>query len=108
VRHTGDYSKLPEGFWKKRAERVKLRAHASEKTSFTAFREITCSGDKLPLGVVAKGKTTPMEAKFGPHPGIIMKDVQSGWATKNLIVGYLQWLHTEISDRHASIFILDV
>jgi hypothetical protein len=37
-------------------ETVELRAHTSEKTLFTAFGGIICSGDKLPLWIVAKGK----------------------------------------------------
>jgi hypothetical protein len=36
---------------------VKLRSYKNENTSFAAFGAITCSGDKLPLWVIAKGKT---------------------------------------------------
>jgi hypothetical protein len=85
-----------------------LRWHMSEETSFTAFGRIACSGDKLPLWVVAKGRATRTEAKFGPHPGIIMKHTESGWATENLTVEYLQGLHTEIADRRPYVLILDV
>jgi hypothetical protein len=72
-------------------ETVKLCSHQSEKTSFTAFGGITCSGDELPLWVIAKGKTKRSETKFGSHPGIISTHAESGWATANLIVEYRQW-----------------
>jgi hypothetical protein len=49
-------------------ERVKLWSHKSEKTSFTAFGGISCSGEKLPLCVISKRKTERSEAKFGSHP----------------------------------------
>jgi hypothetical protein len=71
-------------------ETVKLQSHKSEKTSFTALRGIACSEDKLPLWVIAKGKTKRSEAKFGYHPDILIKHTESGWATENLIIEYLQ------------------
>jgi hypothetical protein len=74
---------------KKGKETVKLRPHKSGKTLFTAFGAITCSGDKLSLPVIAKGKTKCSEAKFGSHPGIIIKRAESDWATENPIVEYL-------------------
>jgi hypothetical protein len=58
-------------------ETVKLRSHTSQETSLAAFGGITCNGDKLPLWVVAKGKTTQMKVKFDPHPGIIMRHTEN-------------------------------
>jgi hypothetical protein len=69
----------------KGAETVKLRAPTSEKTSFTAFGTISASGQKLPIWVLAKGKTPRPEPKFGAHPGVILQHTDSGWATENLI-----------------------
>jgi hypothetical protein len=79
---------------------VTLRSYKSEKTLFTAFGAITYNGDKLPLWVIAKGKTKRSEAKFGCHPGIIIKHAESDWATENLIVEYPQWLYAEIARGH--------
>jgi hypothetical protein len=89
-------------------ETVKLRLHMNEKKSSPVFGGIACSGGKLLLWVLAKGKTTQTETKFGPQPGLIMKHTESGWATQDLIVEYLQWLHTGIADRHPCVLILDV
>jgi hypothetical protein len=87
---------------------VKLCSHQSEKTSFTAFGGITCSGDKLPLWVIAKGKTERSEAKFGSHPGIIIKHAESGGATENRIVEDLHCLHAEMAAGLPYALILDV
>jgi hypothetical protein len=88
-------------------ETVKLRSHESVKTSFTAFGPIVCSGDKLPLWVIAKGEAQLSEAKFESHPEIIIKHAESIWATENLIIEYLQWLHAEIAGGHPWTLILD-
>jgi hypothetical protein len=65
-------------------------------------------GDKLPLWVIAKGKTKRSEAKSGSHPGIIIKHAESGWAAENPIVAYLQWLLAEVARDHPCALILDV
>jgi hypothetical protein len=92
----------------KEAETGKLQSHQSKKTSFIAFGGIPCSGDKLPLWVIAKGKTGRSEAKFGSHPGIIIKHGENGWATENLIIECVQWFHTEIAGGQPCALILDV
>jgi hypothetical protein len=56
----------------------------------------------------AKGKKPRTEAEFGPHPGITVKHAENGWEAENLIVEYLQWLHTEIADIRPCVLILDV
>jgi hypothetical protein len=47
-------------------------------------------------------------AKFGPHPGVITKHAEGGWAIENVIVEYLQWFHTEIAGGQPCALILDV
>jgi hypothetical protein len=89
-------------------ETVKLRANRSEKTAFTAFGGITCSGEKLPFSIIAKGKTTRSEMKLGSHPGLVIKHAESGGATKNLIIEYSRWLHTEIASGNPCLLIVDV
>jgi hypothetical protein len=92
----------------KGAETVKLQAAVSEKTSFAALGAISVAGSKLPLWVVAKGTTQRCEEKFGHHPEVIFRHTNKGWATENLIVGSLEWLHREIADGLPCILIMDV
>jgi hypothetical protein len=92
----------------KGAETVKLLARTSEKTSFTALGTISASGQKLPLWVLAKGKTPRLERKFGAHPGVILRHTDSGWATENLISSYIEWLHRDIAQGYPAALILDV
>jgi hypothetical protein len=49
---------MDETCWRLYEARMRiLKEKGKKKTSFTAFRWITCSGDKFPLCVIAKGKT---------------------------------------------------
>jgi hypothetical protein len=57
-----------------------------EKTSFTALGDISCAGEKLPLWVLAKGRTGHCERKSGPHRKVILQHSESGWATENGII----------------------
>jgi hypothetical protein len=49
------------------------------------------------LWQIAKGKTKHSALKSGFHPRIIIKHAESGWATENSIVDYLQWIHAEMA-----------
>jgi hypothetical protein len=69
---------------------VKLRSHKNEKTLFIAFGGIACTGDKLSLWMIAKGKATPNEGKFGSDPRITIKYAKGGWATESPVVEYFQ------------------
>jgi hypothetical protein len=89
-------------------ETVKLRSKQNKEPSFTASEGIRCSGNKLSLWVIAKGKTARMEARFGTHPQVIMKYPESGWPTNNLIVQDLHWLQTETADGCPCLLILDL
>jgi hypothetical protein len=84
----------------KEKKALKSWSHQNGKTSFTAFGAIAFSGDKLPLWVIAKGKTKRSEAKFNSDPGIIIKHAESGWATENLVDEYLQWLYADIAEAN--------
>jgi hypothetical protein len=61
----------------------------------------------LLLSAIAKRKTKRSEAKFGSDSGTIIKQAESGWATENFIVEYLQWTHTEIAGGQPCALILD-
>jgi hypothetical protein len=92
----------------KGAETVKLRAPKSKKTSFSALGAISTSGQRLPLWVLAKGKTPRSERKFGAHPGFILQHTDSGWATENLISNCIEWLHCDIDQGYPAALILDI
>jgi hypothetical protein len=87
---------------------VKLQSKNSEKTSFTALGAISAAGRKLPLWVVAKGRTHGCELKFGNHPDVPIRHTEKGWATENLIVEYIEWLHREVAEGFPCILIMDV
>jgi SH3-like domain-containing protein len=80
----------------------------SEKASFTAFGAICADGRKLPLWVIAKGKTVNCEKKFGHNPDVVMRHSESGWATENLIMEYLQWIHDGPAEGEPCVLVLDV
>ena len=92
----------------KGAETVKLSSRTSEKTSFTALGAISAAGDKLPLWVLAKGKTRRCEHKFGNHQDILIRHTESGWATERIITSYIEWLAREVAHGSPSILVLDV
>jgi hypothetical protein len=92
----------------KGAETVKLQSKTSKKISFTALGAIPAIGEKLPLWVVAKGKTQRSEQKFGTHPDVFFQHTDSGWATENLIVAFVEWLHKDVAKGCACVLILDV
>jgi hypothetical protein len=56
----------------KRCDTVKLESTNGEKTSFTELAAISCASEKLPLWVLAKGRTVHCERIFGPHPRVIL------------------------------------
>jgi hypothetical protein len=92
----------------KGTEIVKLAGTSSEKTSFTALGGISAAGDKLPLWILAKGKTPRSEGKFGTHSNVILRHTDSGWATEGILVCYIEWLARDIAHGHPSILVLDV
>jgi hypothetical protein len=89
-------------------ESVKVSAPAGEKTCFTALATISAAGDKLPLWVLAKGKTAQCEVKFGTHPNILVRHTESGWATEDIILSYIEWLSREVAQGCPCVLVLDV
>jgi hypothetical protein len=87
---------------------VKLTSKMNEKTSFTAIGAISAAGGKLPLWILAKGRTQRCEQKFGTHPNVLVSHTDSGWVTENLVVASIQWLSREIANGSPCALILDV
>lgn len=92
----------------KGTETVKLCSKSGEKTSFTALGAISAAGQKLPLWVLAKGRTQRSERKFGAHEDVVVHHSTSGWATENIIIAYIGWLHRQVADGAPCVLILDV
>jgi hypothetical protein len=83
------------------AESIHIKIQGDPKAGFTFIGTITKSGRRLPLYVIAKGKTTTCHKQFGgpeTHPGF-KKDVdyfvnqsESGWVTQRVFEDYMTWL----------------
>jgi hypothetical protein len=91
----------------KGSDSVKLISSTGEKQSVTAFGTISAAGDKLPLWIIAKGKTQRSITKFGKHPEVVFKVSESGWTTEQLMLDYLDWLSARINNDPC-LLILDV
>jgi hypothetical protein len=92
----------------KGCESAKFESITGEKTSSTTLGAISCAGEKLPLWVLAKGRTVHRERKSGPHPKVILRHSESGWATENIIIEFIKWLHQEVADDKPRALVLDV
>jgi hypothetical protein len=91
----------------KGTDTVKLQATTGEKLSLTAFGVISAAGEKLPLWVIAKGKTERSLRKFGEIPGVVFKFSESGWATEQLILEFIEWLSVQVNEEPCMV-IMDV
>jgi hypothetical protein len=85
---------------------VKLKRITGEKLSVTAFGTISAAGEKLPLWIVTKGLTVRSFTKFGERSDVIFKYSDSGWATENLILLYIDWI-SEQAHRKPCLLIMD-
>jgi hypothetical protein len=87
----------------KGVESVHTMIEGDPKAGFTFIGAITKSGRKLPLYIIAKGKTHVCHKQFGgpqDHPNHI-EDVdfridhsETGWVTQCVFNNYLRWLKT--------------
>jgi hypothetical protein len=87
---------------------LKLKSSRSEKESFTALGAIKADGTKLPLWVIAKGRTEKCEQKYGEHEGTIVNHSPNGWATEPLIIEYLNWIDLDAVDGEPCVLVLDI
>jgi hypothetical protein len=92
---------------KKGSDTVKLEWTTGEKTPCTALGARSCASHKLPLWVLAKEWTVQCERKFGHHPMVILRHLESEWATKNVIAEFIESLHREIADYMPCILIME-
>ena len=64
---------------------------------------------KIPLGIISKGKTHVCEKKFGLKPNCkeFIAHTKSGWTSSEVIIKYLNWLKPQIK-REKFALIIDV
>jgi hypothetical protein len=86
---------------------VKLKRPVGDKLSITAFGTVTAAGDKLPLWILAKGRTQRCLKKFGQHENVICRQTVAGWTTEPMMLEYLEWLSAEANGEKICL-VLDV
>jgi hypothetical protein len=75
------------------SENVAIEIPGDEKTSITAMATITADHQKLPLYLIAKGKTSRVEISQLGKIGIHQADHSpNGWQTVDTMKRYLKWL----------------
>lgn len=79
---------------------VTCKFGSDEKECITVIAAIALDGTKLPLWVLAKGKTERREAKFRDDTRlkklkewVIIEHSESGWNSGDVARKYLNWLH---------------
>jgi hypothetical protein len=80
------------------AETVKQYVNGDVKACFTFFASILADGMKLPLILLAKGKTERCYRQFGqraPYPHAICHS-QNGWCNGVIMKQYLHWLRANV------------
>ena len=76
---------------------VQVRIDGNEKQGLTVLASVTASGQKLPLLILAKGKTqrceqTQLPEDIGAH---FKFHSQSGWSTREVMMKYLELLREQ-------------
>lgn len=94
---------------RKGAEDVSIDTSESIKQTITVVATIDAEGGKLPLWIIAEGKTTQCEAKYRDDPrlrkyikggALVVGHSPSGWATADLMKCYLKWFNRYTQYRH--------
>jgi hypothetical protein len=81
------------------SETVERFVNGDVKAGFTFFASILADGTKLPLILIAKGKTERCRRQLGLHP-TFPHDVwhsPTGWCHEELMVAYLSWLRKYVA-----------
>jgi hypothetical protein len=85
---------------KRGAEVVHNYQDGDPKANFSFFGSICADGTKLPLILIARGKTARSHRQFGhqvPDPHQIWHSPK-GWSTEGLMHDYLDWLRERLPD----------
>ena len=94
------------------AEDVVLHTGADPRADITAIAACCKSGEKLPLWVLATGKTAKCTEKFTKSPVLrhyitskllIVHYSVKGWATSSVMIEYLKWLKRYKKDHFCNV-----
>ena len=86
---------------RKGADEVIVSTRTDLKTTLTVIATINAKGEKLPIWIIAHGKTSRCEEKYLNDFGLrkylknkmlIISHSENGWATAQLMHEYLKWL----------------
>jgi hypothetical protein len=79
---------------------VSVHANTGEKEAITALARITATHDKVPLFLIAKGKTECIErSQLGAPDDCVLTHSPSGWTTLSTFHSYLDWLRQSYDDE---------
>jgi hypothetical protein len=81
------------------AESVKRYVNGDVKASFTFRAAIVADGTKLPLILMAKGKTARCRRQLGMHPQFPHEvwHSRNGWCTEDIMIQFLDWLREQVA-----------
>jgi hypothetical protein len=87
---------------------VSVDLDADAKAGITVLASVTAAHEKLPLFLIAKGKTNRVEeTQLGVHEGCQAAHSPSGWTTVHPFRQYLEWLRAFYADSDPIHLILD-
>ena len=79
---------------KKGQDSVRLNIDGDNKAGFTIVGTISSDGDRLPLVMIAKGRSPVCHKQLGKHPAHNFKILHSisGWMSEEAFIEYLLWI----------------
>jgi hypothetical protein len=86
---------------------VHISIDGDPKKCFTGIAAVTAANQKLPLMLVASGKTTRTEDNFGDVRPHWTAHSESGWATKEAFSKWLETLRRWLGDADPATIVLD-
>jgi hypothetical protein len=89
------------------AETVHGYSEGDPKADFSVIASISADGSKLPLWIIAKGKSSRCEVSYGtiPDPHKIVHTI-SGWINDLIMIKYCKWLR-KLQDKKPFVLITD-
>lgn len=93
----------------KGTETVNCYFRGDAKACLTAIATVDAAGTKLPLWVLARGKTMRCEARYRNHDAIqravaqgdlVLSHQVNGWSNGDIILQYLKWLRKLYGRQH--------
>ncbi len=91
------------------SDEVSVNVGKSDKEAITVIACITAAGDRLPLWVLASGKTGRCERQYRDSPklrgyiasgSLHISHSENGWATHRVMKEYLEWLSDRQKGRY--------